>query len=103
MTEAVDTTGATTSHDTEATAVARPAAPVRPLRLVYSDAGDQEISFAGPLMVPADTASLVLIGAREPTDEELLQGLRELMAEDERELGPIPDDAKAEVERQWRD
>jgi hypothetical protein len=40
---------------------------------------------------------------REPTDEELLQGLRELMAEDERELGPIPEDARAEVERQWRD
>jgi hypothetical protein len=37
------------------------------------------------------------------TDEELLQGLRDLMAEDERELGPIPDEAKAEVERQWRD
>jgi hypothetical protein len=40
---------------------------------------------------------------REPTDEELLQGLRELMAEDERELGPIPEEARAEVERQWRD
>jgi hypothetical protein len=40
---------------------------------------------------------------REPTDEELLQGLRELMAEDEGELGSIPEDARAEVERQWRD
>ena len=40
---------------------------------------------------------------REPTDEELLQGLRELMAEDEHDLGPIPEEARAEVERQWRD
>jgi hypothetical protein len=28
--------------------------------------------------------------------------LHELMAEDERELGSIPEAAKAEVERQWR-
>jgi hypothetical protein len=35
-----------------------------------------------------------------PSDEELLHRLRELMADDERELGPIPEAAKAEVERQ---
>jgi hypothetical protein len=46
-----------------------------------------------------------LIGGaeRQPSDDELLQGLRELMAEDEHDLGFIPEDARAEVERQWRD
>jgi hypothetical protein len=103
MTEAAATTAATASHET--TGVARPAAQVRSLRLATVDVGAQEISYASPPTVPAALGEEIAwrIGIREPTDEELLQGLRELMAEDERELGPIPDDAKAEVERQWRD
>ena len=56
-----------------------------------------------PWKIPVIVSPIVGGGEREPTDEELLQGLRDLMAEDERELGPIPEEARAEVERQWRD
>ena len=56
-----------------------------------------------PWKIPVIVSPIVGGGEREPTDEELLQGLRDLMAEDERELGPIPEEASAEVERQWRD
>ena len=50
-----------------------------------------------PWKIPVIVSPIVGGGEREPTDEELLQGLRDLMAEDERELGPIPEEARAEV------
>jgi hypothetical protein len=67
----------------------------------------------GPLL-PATVAALIckpcprcggrveLVEAQFP-DQARQEGLRELTAEDERKLGPIPEAARAEVERQWRD
>jgi hypothetical protein len=72
MTEPVVTTGATASHDTETTGVARLAAQVRSLRLAAVDRGTQEILFAAPPTVPAvlGEATVWRISIREPTDDE---------------------------------
>ena len=73
--------------------------PAQPMAFTVSPAALAET----PWQVTVIVSPTVGGAEREPTDEELLQGLRELLAEDERELGPIPEEARAEVERQWRD
>jgi hypothetical protein len=103
--------GATASDGTDTVVALQPAAHVEfSLRSIAAQPSEPMAFTVSPTaLVEAPWRVTVIVsptigGAeREPTDEELLRGLRELMAEDERELGPIPEEARAEVERQWRD
>jgi hypothetical protein len=107
------TAAAASPYDADAISVVEAASPERlPLRPNGAQPPARVIAFtappatsvrSGPERITVGTTLQAGRPTRERTYDERLRDWLELLADLERQFGPIPNDVRAEVRREWRD